>query len=254
MIGHKYPPCHNIIILLTQKSKSDQPLVFWKNFNCARLKSTNHCGLFSHPHPGWESRFFIGVASNGDPFPIQGFSDIRLLATERMKLLMSIAPLIFTEASTKKYMDTIQTVFEMVEDPVANIAALNATVVDRPLCLALSEIWKWRVDFIIGKMPPVFADFVDLPAAATHPKYPGMQIVGFAYDTWIRGGIVPINRARARACDILSGPSTRKQQPGTSTKKANQLKAKEEQRVASDKRKAAIALCEYWPLVSTCLP
>lgn len=127
-----------------------------------------------------------------------------MLAEERMRLLVKYCPLCFTEDSKNLYLKNIQMLFEMVENPDNSLSALNATVVDRSLVLVMGELWKWSVDFVMGRASPQWSDFVDMVAAGRDPKYAGMQIVAFSFDTWLRGGSVPIARARARACDIIT--------------------------------------------------
>lgn len=145
----------------------------------------------------------LGVAADGTAFPIDGYSGITLYAQERMRLLVKYAPLIFTTEAKDMFLSNIQNLFEMIEDPISNLPAINATVIDRSLVLCLSEIWKWRVDFVLGREPPKFMEFVDMLIAAKAKKYPGLQIVAYAFDSWLRGNLVPLNRGRPRACDIL---------------------------------------------------
>ena len=173
-----------------------------------------------------------------------------------MKILNIIAPLLFTVTAAEKYTESIQTVFEMVDDPVQSLPAINATVIDRQLSLFCSEIWKWRVDFVIGLMPPQFDAFVDLSAASSGSPYAGMQIVGFSYDSWLRGSKVPINRGRARACDIIKfagqpkkrgdlGGARNTKDTGGSIKETNKKAKEQERKRQADKKRS---LLEYPPL------
>ena len=70
---------------------------------------TQNCEL-----TGYESRFLLGVAADGTPFPLDGFSAIRVYADERMRLLIKYAPLIFNDEGKDIFLSNIQSLFEMV--------------------------------------------------------------------------------------------------------------------------------------------
>ena len=57
---------------------------------------------------------------------------------------------------------------------------------------------------MLGKPAPLFLTFVDMASAIRNSKYPGLRIVGFSFDTWIRGGKVAASRGRPRPGDLIT--------------------------------------------------
>lgn len=90
--------------------------------------------------PSAESRWLMGVTSDGNPHPLNNLPALRLLVEKRLDLLCKYAPLIFTLEAKETHMSNLNLLYELVEDPIANLPAINATVINRPLAMILSEV------------------------------------------------------------------------------------------------------------------